>query len=99
MRPLPGYALGEEVPTGSGLVSYRARRVRDGRAVRVSLPSGHGRDLAERLVYGAGLACELDENVLEVDVLIEVEAARGPAETQRSVNMSTMFSSDFQIIF
>lgn len=61
-------------------------------AAKVIRFRGEGRDLTdvvfEARIGAAAVGCEFDDNVLEVDLLVEIEASRGPAETRRSVDIS-----------
>lgn len=54
--------------------------------------SGQGRDLTDVLfeaTIGTGrMVCEYDENVLDVDLQVQVIAARGPANSDRLANIS-----------
>lgn len=54
--------------------------------------NGQGRDLTDVLfeasIRTGQLACEYDENVLDVDLQVEVTASRGPANADRLANIS-----------
>ncbi|MEQ8355047.1 MAG: hypothetical protein RH942_05875 [Kiloniellaceae bacterium] len=54
--------------------------------------SGQGRDLTDVLfeasIRTGRLVCEYDENVLDVDLQVQVVAARGPANSDRLANIS-----------
>lgn len=54
--------------------------------------SGQGRDLTDVLfeasIEAGQLACEYDDNVLDVDLKVRVVAARGPANSDRLANVS-----------
>lgn len=53
---------------------------------------GDGRDLTdvvfEARIDGAGVACEYDDNVIEVDMRVRLEAVRGPAAAEDLAKLS-----------
>ncbi len=53
---------------------------------------GEGRDLTdvvfEARIDGAGVACEYDDNIIEVDMRVRLEAVRGPAAAAEAAEVS-----------
>ncbi len=53
---------------------------------------GTGRDLTDVLfearIEGSGITCEYDDGVIEVDMLVRLEAVRGPADREQRADLT-----------